>query len=252
MVDINNLRYKFGEEVVNLNLDGKDLFVYDETGSLPEDALDRINHLINSGFDNIEEVLSFISDSYDADIDLNSESLALVINESLKRIREYRIGNPFFSPEDVETWDDDVNSLFNDLETILNDNGIVNGMEVSGLFENRAEISNEQIKKMIYEDMDENSILMLYGVVTNNFVLEYEPSMRYTVFNNVKNNREKSEAGRLVLGLLNENSVKLSSILKKHGFGLCKDIQKCGVYVLNEDKKIYSVIHNGNNKYLIS
>jgi hypothetical protein len=60
--------------------------------------------------------------------------------------------------------------------------------------------SNEEIKNIIFNVLDNNSILLLHGLTTNEFTSEYEDSMRFTVFNHIKNNRQKTLPGKIILG----------------------------------------------------
>jgi len=213
MTDTVNLVEKFGSEVIKENLDTKENYVFDKTGKILDESKHKISHLHNGVFPDSKSLVSFLSEYGGIEINLMSENLPSQINQSAKLISDYKnILNPSLSIENHDTWDVNFDRVLNQCCSLFS--VMVEDVE-ENLNEVRADISNADIQELIEKDLDDNSILLMNGMITGNYETRYNDGMRFIVYNHVKNNREKTPAGRIILSSLKEGNNSFSDIINK-------------------------------------
>ena len=249
MVDSINLEKRFGADVIALNLSPEEKYLMDNKHILNDNAMSAVDHIISTPFSDSKDVLVFLSDILNVDIDLCNEHLPKFINEVLKCFQEYCGMNPYFDKSKPESWCDGLDGVFNICKQLIYDYNLECGSNVN-LSENN--VPDDKLKENIYKDLDDNSILLLYGLLTGNYNTGYTSGMRDTIYNDIKRNGEKSSVGRVVLHSLKENeSMNFSNLLENYDMDLCKNVQNNGTVLFSDDDCIKSIIKLGDNKYCI-
>lgn len=242
---ISNLIERFGSDIVNLNLNPEEIFLLKNKGVLSGDTEDKLRHLEDSPFDNLEELVKFISRLLGVDIPLISDDSAKFLNEMLFEFYEVRCVNPHFDPSKPNTWCELIdNSLITASETMPNH---VTVMELS----ESSNVSDSKIKENVYDSLDDDSVRLLYGLMTGSYSLPYNRGMRDTVYNEVKNKKNDSAVGRVVLHSLKEGAVGLHDLMESHGIDVAMEVQSKDVHVFDKDGCVFACNRMGDNQYII-
>lgn len=250
MIDSKFLEKRFGIDVILQNLSPEEKYLCTSKNILNDSSISKIDHITNSIFSDSKSLLKFVAEVLDIDVVLDSEHLPSAINDILKVFNEYSIINPYFDINDIETWCDESENIFLQCKNILDNYGLT--VQASTVLNEASTVSDDRIKENIYNELDDNSILLLYGLLTNNFNTGYTTEMRHTVFNDIKNNREKSRIGDIILHSLKENnSSNVGSVIGNYGIDVCKKVQTNGTVLLNEFGSIKSISKIGDNKYVV-
>ena len=253
MIDANQIISNFGEDVLLENLSSESKYIFNKTKMLDSKAQESTRHLLSPVFLSSNELISFLAEFNLGEIDLCSESINSSINDSLLLFFEYKgLINPSFSYSTPETWDNILDKIVSESVALFELYDGKNNSVEEDLFEVRADISNEQIRKACFDDLDDNSILLMYGLITGKYTTDYSEDMRHTVFNHVKNNRERTSAGKIILGTLRESAVGIDKIVGKYGLNESKKVQKNRISLLEFDGSVHSIQRIGNNKYSIN
>lgn len=252
MIDSKSLEKRFSIDVILQNLSPEERYLCKNKSILNDSSVEKICHINNSIFDTSNDLLKFVSETLGIDINLCNDNLSSCINKLLLEFHDYcTVINPYFNTSNIETWCEEAENLFLRCRNILDEccmltDGVLVLNEAST-------VSDERIRENIYNDLDDNSILLLYGLLTNNYSSPYSSDMRNTVFNDIKNNRERSRIGSIILHSLKENnSENFSSIVNNYGLDNCKMAQSNGTVLIDELGTIKSISKVGDNKYVVS
>lgn len=240
-----NLIESYGSDVVFLNLTPEEIFLIKNKDTFLDTAKDKLQHLTYSPFKNSEELIMFISRLLGADINLVSDYTPEFINNALREFHEIKCVNSHFDPNKPNTWCE----LVDESLIGLNDMLPVHIEEVS-LSESDS-VTDDKIKENIYTDLDDNSVRLLYGLMTNSYSMPYNKAMRDTIYNEVKNKKNDSAVGRVVLHSLKEEAVGLSDLMEHHGMDVAKEVQTRKTYVFDFEGDMFACARIGDNQYLI-
>lgn len=250
MIDSKFLQKRFGIDVILQNLSPEERYVCTNKNILNDSSLSKIDHIQNSVFDDSNDILGFVSEVLDTDINLDTENLSTAINELLKIFSDYSITNPFFDPKNMETWCDGAEKAFLQCRGVLDQCGMLTQNVV--VLDESSNVSSERIKQNVYNELDDNSIILLFGLLTGAFPSSYSPDMRDTVFNDIDKNRENSRIGKITLHSLKENeSENIGNILCDYDIDTCKKAQTNGTVIFDELGCIKSISKVGDNKYVV-
>lgn len=250
MVDLNTLKSRYGINIINANLNSGEKHVSNNLSIMSESASMKIKHLSESAFDTTQDMLSFVASNLDVDINLGCENIDSHINNMFMLFDEYGMINPHFDPTKIETWCDGLNGVMNSCHDILNQNTeiVQYGLNEDGSMD----VPDSVVRENIYKDLDDNSILLLYGMLTGNFNSSYISEMRNTIYNDVSRNKNNSQVGRVVLHSLKENNVVgFGSLLESFGIEACKKVQNGKTMLFENGSSITAISRYGNNKYVV-
>lgn len=251
MVDSKMLKNRFGVNVVTCNLSPEERYLLSEKNVLNESAKVKIKHLNESVFDSTEEMLAFVSNNLETDVDLCNDSSPDNINSMFKAFDDYSLVNPHFDPERIETWCDGVENTLHTCAGIIDQNN-VEMTEIPLNEDGSMNVPDNVLKDNIYKDLDDNSILLLYGMLTGNFSTGYVSDMRNTIYNDIKRNKENSPVGRVVLHSLKEsNSMSFGSLVESYKVDICKMAQKNKTVLFEESGFVKAISKMGKNKYSV-
>lgn len=243
MVDVTSIINSFGEEIFLLNLDPKSLRVYEKTDKITEECYANLGHLINSKFASVDSVLKFISNYASFEIDLMSDKLLGAINDTLVHFHNsVDMLCPNFDPENCETW----NLVVTTRATQCLMHYPVYQREVQMQL-NEGIVENSEIKDAVFNQMDENSILALYGLSTGHYPSSYDYTMRETIYQDAVKNGEKSMMGRVLMSSIRRDPVNMSALLESISVAKMKVLQSKQSIKVNEGKTL--IFRSGNNKF---
>lgn len=249
MIDSKSLEKRFGIDVILQNLSPEEKYLCINKNILNDSSVEKINHIKDSIFADTKSLLNFMSNTLGVDINLCSTKLPICINELFRLLSEYNMINPYFDPENIDTWCEQSDNFFNLCKNCLEENDMLNPLNV--MLNEASTVSDERIKENIFNDLDDNSILLLYGLLTGSYP-SYNNGMRQTVYNDIKNNREKSRIGDIILHSLKENETEdFGSVINRYGTDTCKMAQMNGTVIIDELGVIKSISKIGDNKYCV-
>lgn len=245
MVKSENIIESFGADVVSINLSPEEIFLLKNKNILSSSAVDKVQHLINSSFDDCGSLLKFLSKTLGVDINLLSENIPQFINDCLNIFSEVEAVNPEFDHTKSHTWCEHVDEALNEA------NNMISNMSDFSTLNESDNIPDEKIKENIYNDLDNNSIVLLYGLMTGSYSIPYSKTMRDTLYNEVKNKKNDSSVGRVVLHSLKEDAIGLGDLMENYDFETCKNVQSQKTLVLEDGENIIAIAKVGNNEYIV-
>lgn len=242
MINTAEIVSSFGEAVLFENLDIQQKYLYSIGESISDTKSNGLVHLHESCVNNNNELYNFMSSFNMGDVDLNSKNLPRNINNTLLAIYEHKkFVNTKFSVDNPNTWCRSLNST---MKNCLSEFEVL----PDSLCE---ELDPTKIRKVI-NDMDDNSLVLLYGLVTGDYAKEADDSMRRTVIGELNSKGLDSEVGRVLRQTLGECSSTLGKIMEEHSVDLCESIQSKVNFTFISNDIEYNVSRLGYDKYHVS
>lgn len=170
----------------------------------------------------------------------------------------------FFSINEADTWDSHNGEIMLTMtglfEEFLQDNDLylagsnINEAKAKSFLINEAS-TDEKIKEVV-DSLDDTSILLLHGLVTNKFTPHYDKKMRQVVYDHIKNNKKNTIAGRVLMDTYMKESkqISLKEAIEKFGFKEITNILEskinCGL-LSREDNSLLLVKNLGTTVQIL-